>query len=197
MNRVDALIMAGGRGKRLGLGEKPLVEIDGIPLIDIVLAALSGSKYVEDVVVATSKHTKATYEFLKAKSVKTLFTRGDDYVEDLIFAVKKLELGKTLVVSCDLPFISSEDIDAIIEEYYRQKCPAMKIMVPLEVFNKYNLEPSIISEGLVPSGINLIDGNNLDGKEYTYITEKEEFGFNLNTLKDLKMIERYKKLINK
>ncbi|MFQ5975759.1 MAG: NTP transferase domain-containing protein [Candidatus Hydrothermarchaeales archaeon] len=197
MKRLDALVMAGGEGKRLGLDEKPLVELDGKPLISYVLDALSGSRHIDNVVVSTSKHTKKTQEFLKTYSIKTIETKGADYVEDMVYAVKKLNFGKTLVVSSDLPLITSKDIDTVIEEYFRQSCPAMKVVIPLNIFEKYKLKPSLVSNGLVPSGVNIVDGKNLDGKEFSLVTDKEEFAFNLNTLNDLESIERYKKLISK
>ncbi len=196
MKRLDAIVMAGGRGTRLGLEEKPMVELDGKPLIEYVLEALSGSKFIDRVVVTTSKHTTKTEEFLKTKSIWTLETKGEDYVEDMINAVEKLGFGKTLVVSSDLPLITSKEIDSVIEAYFRQSCPAMKVVVPVGMFQKLNLEPSLAKDDLVPSGINIVDGKNIDGEEYTVVTHKGQFAFNLNTLKDLEIIERYKKLIN-
>ncbi len=196
MKRLDAIVMAGGRGTRLGLKEKPMVELDGKPLIEYVLEALSGSEFIDRVVVTTSKHTTKTEEFLKTKSIKTLETRGDGYVEDMINAVENLGFSKTLVVSSDLPLISTKEIDAVIEVYFRQSLPAMKVVVPVELFQKLGMEPSLAEDGFVPSGINIVDGKNINGEEYTLVTENGVFAFNLNTLKDLEIIERYKKLIN-
>jgi len=40
---LDALVMAGGKGSRLRMGEKPLVKLFGRPLIDYVVSALLDS----------------------------------------------------------------------------------------------------------------------------------------------------------
>lgn len=196
MNQLDAIVMAGGRGTRLGLKEKPLVKLCGKPVIGYVLEALSESEFIDKIVVTTSKHTKKTEEFLKIKSIKTLETSGAGYVEDMINAVENLGFGKTLVVSSDLPLISTKEIDAVIEVYFRQSRPAMKVVVPVELFQKLGMEPSLAEDGFVPSGINIVDGKNINGEEYTLVTENGVFAFNLNTQKDLEIIERYKKLIN-
>lgn len=196
MKRLDAIVMAGGRGTRLGLKEKPLVKLCGKPVIGYVLEALSESEFIDKIVVTTSKHTKKTEEFLKIKSIKTLETSGAGYVEDMINAVENLGFGKTLVVSSDLPLISTKEIDAVIEVYFRQSRPAMKVVVPVELFQKLGMEPSLAEDGFVPSGINIVDGKNINGEEYTLVTENGVFAFNLNTQKDLEIIERYKKLIN-
>jgi len=46
--------MAGGMGKRLGKDEKPLTDLAGKPMIAYVLSALSGSKNIQRIFVATS-----------------------------------------------------------------------------------------------------------------------------------------------
>ena len=55
--KVPALIMAGGRGRRMGLPtEKPLLPFLGKPLIDWVAAAILDAKNVSDFYVVTSSN---------------------------------------------------------------------------------------------------------------------------------------------
>ena len=61
---MDAVVMAGGMGKRLGKDEKPLTLLCGKPLIQYVLEALLGSKNIERIFVATSPRVKRTNEWL-------------------------------------------------------------------------------------------------------------------------------------
>ena len=62
--RMDAVVMAGGMGKRLGKDEKPLTLLCGKPLIQYVLEALLGSKNIERIFVATSPRVKRTNDWL-------------------------------------------------------------------------------------------------------------------------------------
>ena len=55
---MDALVMAGGRGSRLKMGEKPLVTLFGRPLIDYVALALEEST-VGRIYVATTENVPA------------------------------------------------------------------------------------------------------------------------------------------
>jgi len=59
---MDAVVMAGGMGKRLGNDEKPLTPLYDKPLIQYVLEALLGSRNIERIFVATSPRVKRTNE---------------------------------------------------------------------------------------------------------------------------------------
>ena len=60
---MDALLMCGGQGTRLrpavGDTEKPLVEVDGRPMVDRVVSALHESR-VSEIVAAVSPETPST-----------------------------------------------------------------------------------------------------------------------------------------
>ena len=46
---MDAIVMAGGFGQRLGMGEKPCVELLGKPLIAYVIDTLRAAKGIDRV----------------------------------------------------------------------------------------------------------------------------------------------------
>ena len=63
---VTALVMAGGKGTRMGTRtEKPLIELGGDPMIKRVIDALSASKKVSEIIIATSPNTPKTHEFVQ------------------------------------------------------------------------------------------------------------------------------------
>ncbi len=66
MDGMMALIMAGGRGSRLAMKneEKPLVKINGKPMISYVIDALLRSKCFNTVTVALSRNTLRTRRYL-------------------------------------------------------------------------------------------------------------------------------------
>lgn len=189
--KLCALIMAGGKGTRLDADvEKPLLELGGRFLIDYVLEAVSGCEYVDRFWSVTSPHTGRTEEYLKDRPVHVLQAPGKGYVEDLVFAVRKLGLEKTLVVSADLPLLTSGDLNRVIEEYLGQELPAMAVMVPLDIVEKSGIRPDTVMDGHVPSGVNIVDGKNLNGGEFKLITEESKFAINVNTAGDSELALR-------
>lgn len=194
---VVALVMAGGRGTRMKLrGEKPLLEVGGKPLIEHVLNALKNASMVDKIVVVVSRHTPKTARTIKGFSVKVLETPGKDYVSDTRCAIKNLKLDTVLTISADLPLIKSEVIDEVIAFYELRGKPALTVAVPLETCEKLGLEVDHIfevnSRRLVPAGINVIDGrqvNEKELKEEILVVDREEVAVNVNTPKNLKIAE--------
>lgn len=181
--KLSALIMAGGKGTRLEADvEKPLLELDGRFLIDYILDAVDGCEHIDNFWAVTSPHTPKTEEYLKEKSIQIFQAPGDGYVEDLVFTIKKLEIGKTLVVSADLPLLTSKDLSWVINEYQRQYNPALAVVVPPDVAKRIGTPSDIVIDGLVPTGVNMIDGKNLNGSEFKLITNKSKFAVNVNTI---------------
>ena len=189
--KLSALIMAGGEGTRLEADvEKPLLELDGRFLIDYILDAVSGCEHVDNFWAVTSPHTGVTEEYLKEKPVQVLQAPGNGYVEDLVFAIERLGLEKTLVVSADLPLLTSEDLNWIIEEYLKQGQPALTVMLPLDIVEKSGIRADTIIDGYVPAGVNIVDGKNLNGSEFKLITKESKFAVNVNMISDYKAASR-------
>lgn len=191
--KLDGLVMAGGRGTRLGLSvEKPLLPFRGKPLVERVIEALTGSRYIDRIFVATSERTRGTEKLMAEMGITTIRTPGKGYVEDLVYAVEKLGLGKVLTIGSDLPLMTSADIDWTAEEYERAGKSALTVLVPREVLERHGLTPTLLMGDHVPSGVNILDGRDLDGEEAKVITEKVQFAFNVNTLEELALAEGYK-----
>ncbi|MFQ6105868.1 MAG: NTP transferase domain-containing protein [Candidatus Hydrothermarchaeaceae archaeon] len=183
--KLDALIMAGGKGSRLGIdAEKPLLLFDNKTLIERVIEALK-SKYIKDITVVTSRSTGKTEAKMREKGVNVVRAPGRGYVNDMLYALEKMKLGKTLVISSDLPLVTSADIDYIIKEYLKRGRPAMSVFVPERVFKEHGIKPTMVIGALVPAGINIVDGNNIEGEEAKLISEKVEFAVNVNTMNEI------------
>ncbi|MCD5409786.1 MAG: NTP transferase domain-containing protein, partial [Methanocellales archaeon] len=89
---MDALVMAGGHGNRLGKGEKPLIDLCGKPMISYVLNALCQSERVDKIFIATSPHTPETKKHLENVNYRVIETMGRGYIPDLIEATETLGL---------------------------------------------------------------------------------------------------------
>ena len=194
---VTALVMAGGKSTRMMLQEeKPLLQIAGKPVIEHVLAALRKAKKVNATVVTVSKYTPKTAKHLAALQVKVVKTPGKEYVFDMGYAVKTLNLQTVLVIAADLPLITGEIVDDILEKYVRCGKPALMVAVPLESKQKLGLGTSYVfewrGEQVVPAGINVIDGCRIDEGELdqeVYVLDKAEVAVNINTVQELHIAE--------
>jgi adenosylcobinamide-phosphate guanylyltransferase len=195
---VTAVVMAGGKGSRLAFSEeKPLLSVDGKPVVACVLDALLGAKRVDSVVVAVSCRTPKTAAFVRGFPVRVVETPGGGYIPDMQFVIKELGLGAVLAIVSDLPLITHEVIDDVVERYELCGKPALTVAVPIETKTKLGagVDYAFEAEGrtLVPTGINLIDGKLIDGgwmEQEVYVLEKDEVAVNVNTDEELRLSER-------
>jgi adenosylcobinamide-phosphate guanylyltransferase len=194
---VTALVMAGGKGTRMTLSEeKPLLKIGGKTVIEHVLAALENAEKVDSIVVAVSDYTPKTARFMAKFPVKVIKTPGKEYVSDMGYAVKRLKLQIVLAVAADLPLITGETIDDIVERYEQCGKPALTVVVSLETKEKLGLGREYAFEVknklVVPAGINVIDGRRIDEEELdeeTCVVDRKEVAVNINTIQELRIAE--------
>lgn len=189
---VTAIVMAGGKGSRMNFdGEKPLIKINNRPMVMYVINALKKSKKIKDIIVATSKNTPKTDEFLKNQGIKTILTPGKNYVHDLQFIISNFKLDDVLVtITADLPLINAEIIDYVLDKYEESKKDAMSVVVPEDFLKKYNLNPTSVFENLVPSGLNILRSINKTQNEEVLILEKIELAVNINTCEDINLLKK-------
>jgi adenosylcobinamide-phosphate guanylyltransferase len=194
---VDALVMAGGKGRRMGYDEKPLLLLRDRPLISYVLAALAGSRQVDHIYVAVSFRTPGTLAYVKDHSlerVSPVMTPGSGYIGDMAYAVHTLELhGPVLVVSADLPLLTPGMIDEAISAYAR--CGKEALSVRVDARKTSGEHDTMLLDGGIPSipaGINIVHGAHMDRAqdEYILILEDEGLALNVNYKKDLAACER-------
>jgi adenosylcobinamide-phosphate guanylyltransferase len=194
---VTALVMAGGKGTRMALSEeKPLLRVGGKPVIEHVITALKNAKKISSVVVAVSDYTPKTAKAMLQFSVSVIKTPGKEYVSDMGYAVRTLGLQTVLAICADLPLITADVIDAIVECYERCGKPALSVVVPMEtktrlgLSGKYGFE--LNGTRVVPAGINVIDGRRIDEEELEeelYVFDRKEVALNINTVQELRIAE--------
>jgi adenosylcobinamide-phosphate guanylyltransferase len=202
---MDALVMAGGMGKRLGNDEKPLTLLCGKPLIHYVLDALLGSNNIERIFVATSPRVEITNYWLldfkkKHDKVEIIHTEGIGFVHDMIGAVEDAGItGSVIIMMADLPLVTSGLIDRIIEKYGEVNTPALSVHMKLDVFTKLGLRPDTVfhknDDFIVPCGINILDAGIIqeEQEDYNLILDEEELALNVNAPGDLEVCEKYLK----
>jgi adenosylcobinamide-phosphate guanylyltransferase len=198
--RVPALIMAGGKSKRIGLAiEKPLLPFLGRPLIEWVVEAVKSSKKVSEFYIVTSKNAPETEKKCLRDGLKVIRTDGKGYHDDLKQAILKAKLpGPVLTIPADLPAVTGKFLDKAVTAYEDCGKDALAVFVPISAREALELSVSSTDEhkGMwyTVSGVNIINGAKIqeEGKIDTsaIITGEIEVLLNINTLKDLAIAEK-------
>jgi adenosylcobinamide-phosphate guanylyltransferase len=192
--KVPALIMAGGRGKRLGLAvEKPLLAFLGKALIERVVEAVESAEKISEFYVVTSENTPKTEEKCLKAGLKVIRTDAKGYHDDLKQAIMKAQLrGPVLTVSSDLPALTGKFLDKVVSFYEKSGRDAVTVLVSIKKREELELSVSSVYdyEGVAyaVSGVNLIDGSKISEDkidEFAMVTEEIDAALNVNTLEDL------------
>ncbi|RQW80747.1 MAG: nucleotidyltransferase [Methanothrix sp.] len=193
---MDALVMAGGRGSRLKMGEKPLVTLFGRPLIEYVTTALQDSS-VQRILVATTDNVPKTREWAEERELRVIETAGRGFVADMVSAIQAARIiDPVLIIMADLPLVTSDLIDDIIEIYEERPEPALSTHTPLGLHSRLGRRPDSLfnyrGQLIVPSGINVLDGADIEKEQEDFhlIMERMELAVNVNVAEDLKLCEK-------
>ncbi|MCJ7793967.1 NTP transferase domain-containing protein [Candidatus Bathyarchaeota archaeon] len=205
--KVPALIMAGGKGKRMGLPvEKPLLPFLGKPLVDWVAKAVASAVKVSEFYVVTSANTPETEKHCISKGWKVLRTDAKGYHNDLKQAVLMAGLmGPVLTIPADLPAVAGKFLDKVVGEFEVCGKDFLAVFVPIQTREILGLSVSSIDEykgeWYAVSGVNIVNGAKIQGEgkieTSAIITEETEVLLNINTLKDLEIAEKIMRKINK
>lgn len=194
-----ALIMAGGSGSRLNLGEKPLILIRGRPMISYVIDAFSAAGHKP--VVIASPGTPMTSNWCRANNVEVCKTSGEGYVEDMVSAVKALDEQHPLFISVsDIPCISAEILRTIVKEYYSSGRDGCSTWVPARMATACRdgmpYREMIDGTEACPAGINILKGDliELPQDELQLLLNEPGLALNVNTPGDRARAEDFLKI---
>ena len=182
---MDALLMCGGRGTRLGGDtEKPLVAIHGRPMVDRVIDAVTDASQIGAVHAVVSPQTSETRAHLVEgrPDVSIVDAPGDGYVSDLQYAIGTVDTPESidapesiepalLTVAADLPLLDGETVDAVVEASRAADAGSLTVCVPVERKRELGVSADTATEldgrAVVPAGINVVGGESgtSDGNE--------------------------------
>jgi adenosylcobinamide-phosphate guanylyltransferase len=198
--RVPALIMAGGKGKRMGLAiEKPLLPFMGKPLLDWVVEAVASAEKVSEFYVVTSGNTPETEKRCKGKGWTVLRTAAKGYHDDLKQAVAEADLdGAVLTIPADLPAVTGKFLDKVVSAFELCGKDFLAVFVPIKAREDLGLSVSSKDEykgvWYAVAGVNIVNGAKIQGEgkieTSAIITEETEVLLNINTLRDLEIAEK-------
>lgn len=197
---VPALIMAGGKGTRMGLAkEKPLLPLLGKPLIDWVAEAVANAKLVSEFYVVTSANTPETEKHCQSRGWKILRTDAKGYHNDLKQAAQMANLsGPVLTVPADSPAVTGKFLDKVISQFQSCNRDFFAVFVPIQTREGLELSVDSTDEYMgvwyAVSGVNIVNGAKIQGEgkieTSAIITEDTEAVLNINTAKDLQIAEK-------
>ncbi|MBI5144879.1 MAG: 2-C-methyl-D-erythritol 4-phosphate cytidylyltransferase, partial [Candidatus Omnitrophica bacterium] len=134
--RVTAIVLAAGKGARLGSRIfKPLVKINSLPLVIYCLKTLSKHTDIKDIIiVANSKNLKGIirqlkrYRIRKIKAVVLGGRRRQDSVRNGLKAVAR-RADLVLIHDGVRPFIKKREVSALIKEAKRSGAAILAVPV--------------------------------------------------------------------
>lgn len=193
---MHALIMAGGSGSRLNLGEKPLILLLGRPMIAYVTEAFLDAGVIP--VVAGSPHTPMTMNWCRAQGIDCIGGSGRDYISDMVEAVTSLEDQHPLFVCVsDIPCITAESITVIADAYRSSKKDACSAWVPAHlVLSSPRSMPylrQVDGADACPAGVNILRGDLIaePQDELQILMNEPGLALNVNTREDRARAEEF------
>jgi adenosylcobinamide-phosphate guanylyltransferase len=195
---MHALIMAGGEGSRINLGEKPLVSVCGRPMITYITDAFIEARIAP--VVAASAKTPMTMNWCRAQGIDVVRTGGRGYIQDMVEAVKTLDEQNPLFICVsDIPCIHAEIIQSISDSYRLSGKDACSTWVPAQLVQSFGCtityQEPVHGVGACPAGLNILRGDLIDQPqdELQMLLDELRLALNVNTRDELAIAEEFLK----
>ncbi|OZV10268.1 hypothetical protein CIW83_21270 [Tissierella sp. P1] len=187
---ITGIILASGFSRRMK-ADKLLIDIEGSALIERVIKACVDSKLDDIILIYRSEEVKKIGE---KYNIKTIYNENAHLgqSEGLKLGVRRaIEAKSYMFLVGDQPFLTSELIDKLIEEYNISDLP---ILVPY--YNNHRGMPMLISsifkEELLQitgdkGGRDIVE-RNISKTKKVYI-EEERLGMDIDNQEDLKILQ--------
>lgn len=187
-----ALILAGGSGSRLDLGEKPLVTIRGEPMVRHVIGALASQGH--EAVVVLSDRTPFTRNWCRAQRIEYLVASGAGYIPDIAEAVAILDVeGPFFTCVADLPCITPRIIAEVEDRYRKSGKEACSVWVPQSLGGRKSYAEEVEGVTACPVGLNILRGDAIDRpqEELRLLISDRRLAFNINTREELAAVKSF------
>jgi len=192
--RIGAVLLAAGQGSRMGGVAKPLIRLQGVPLISRQLVALSGAG-VDEVVVVTGHARHAIEEHVRGFVVTLAHNEAHADGQQGSVRVGLSALGgafdAVIVLPGDMPLIGAADLTELIGAF--KKRPAGHVVVP--VVNGRRGNPIVLGEQalarILESGVNLGCRHLIEREPqlvHVYHTDNARFVTDLDTVEDMEQL---------
>jgi len=189
--RIGAVLLAAGEGRRMGGVSKPLIRLQGVPLIRRHLVALSGAG-VDEVVVVTG-HAREAVEaqvlgFPVTLAHNSAYADGQQGSVRVGLAALSVSFDAVFVALADQPMIGAGDLTELIGAF--KKRPAGHVVVPVVAGERGN--PIVLDEvahaQILASDANLACRHLMERQPelvHVHETANTRFVVDLDTLQDV------------
>jgi len=126
-----SIIMAGGRGSRLGYMEKPMIKLCDRYIIENIFNAVS--RITDKVYVAVSEYTPKTTKWCEINKIPVIKTGGEGYVNDLRYILKRFE-RPILILPSDTPFLTTDMLKEFISKASKKHADVVTLVVERHCF---------------------------------------------------------------
>jgi molybdenum cofactor cytidylyltransferase len=192
--RIGAVLLAAGEGRRMGGVAKPLIRLQGVPLISRQLVALSGAG-VDEVVVVTGHARGAIEEQVRSFPVTLAHNEAHAQGQQSSVRVGLTALGgpfdAIFIVPSDQPLIAAGDLTELIGAFKKRK--SGHVVVPM--VNGQRGNPILIDEvahvQILDSGTNLGCRHLIDRHPelvYQHETNNTRYITDLDTVEDVQAL---------
>jgi molybdenum cofactor cytidylyltransferase len=192
--RIGAVLLAAGEGRRMGGVAKPLITLQGVPLISRQLIALSGAG-IDEVVVVTGYARQAVEEQVRSYVVTLAHNEahadGQQGSVRVGLAALSGPFDAVIIMPADQPLIGAGDLTELIGAF--KKRPAGHVVVP--VVNGQRGNPIVLDDQalslILASGTNLGCRHLIERQPelvHAYETANTRFVTDLDTMDDVQQL---------
>ncbi len=118
--KIAAVILAGGEGRRMGGADKGLIAYRGRPLIEWVLAALTPQV---DMIVISANRNFDRYSALGRRVLPDTLPGFPGPLAGVLAALQAVEAGWLLVAPCDTPHLPADLASRLLAATRQQNVP--------------------------------------------------------------------------
>jgi CTP:molybdopterin cytidylyltransferase MocA len=192
--RIGAVLLAAGEGRRMGGVVKPLIRLQGVPLIRRQLVALSGAG-VDEVVVVTGHARNAIEEQVQSFSVtlahNEAHAQGQESSVRAGLAALNGAFDAVFILPADQPLIAAGDLTELIGAF--KKRPAGHVVVPVVDGQRGNpiLLDEVAHAQILASGTNLGCRHLIERQPelvHVHETANSRFIIDLDTMEDVQAL---------
>jgi len=191
---IGAVLLAAGEGRRMGGVAKSLIRLQGVPLINRHLVALSGAG-VDEVAVVTGYRARDVEQHVHGFPITLVHNashaEGQQVSVRAGLAALSGPFDAVFVMPSDLPLISADDLVELIGAF--KKRPSGHVVVPVVDGARGN--PILLDEtalaDIMASDTNLACRHLIDNNPdlvHRYVTGNTHFTTDLDTPDDLKVL---------
>jgi molybdenum cofactor cytidylyltransferase len=194
--RIGAVLLAAGGGRRMGGVAKPLIRLQGVPLIRRQLVAMSGAG-VDEVVVVTGFAREAIEEQVRSFPVTLAHNaaagEGQQGSVRVGLAALTGAFDAVFVAPADQPLIGAGDLTELIAAF--KKRPAGHVVVPVVAGQRGNpiLLDEVACAQILASEANLGCRHLIERHPelvHVHETANHRFVTDLDTLEDVESLAR-------